>query len=210
MHDHLIAIAARPSRPPRARAAGEERVRDSDEGVRAGTSATAARRSRGNVLFVPAMRSRGNVHAAVATRSRGNVLPREPVLRGLERRHQERALLRGQTAADEDTAIVGVIERDPSLGRLSGGGALGGHDAAIGAQQALQLRSRRVAGQVEQILLALDVLHARERAHLRVAQLTLGERCPDQRQLAEAPRDAHVLARSPGSDPALPRHPMRT
>jgi hypothetical protein len=52
---------------------------------------------------------------------------------------------------------------------------------------------RRVAGQIEEVLLALHVLHAREGSDLRVAQLAFGERGPHERQRFKPPGDPDLL-----------------
>ena len=74
----------------------------------------------------------------------------------------------------------------------------------------LQLRRGGRAGELQQLALALDRAHARQRPHLRVAQLPGRERGPDTRQLLQAARHTHVLTRGRRRHRTLPRHPDRT
>ena len=128
---------------------------------------------------------------------------------GVERRQHERALFGRQPRVQQHRAVVVVLDVHPALGLTARGGALGLDHPMVAAHQPLQLRRGRVPREREQILLALHVLHPRERARLRVAQLTLGERRPHQRQLLQPPRHPHLFTRRPRRDPALMRDPMR-
>jgi hypothetical protein len=130
--------------------------------------------------------------------------------RGLQRRDEQRALLAGQSRAQQQPAVVVVAPGQPALpANPTGRRMLDCDHTAIGAHQPLELRRRRVPRQVEQLRLAHDPLNARQRADLRVAQPALGERLPDQRQVLQAKRHAHVRARRHQRDPAAPRHPVR-
>jgi len=93
-----------------------------------------------------------------------------------------------------------------ALGTTLLGRASARDDAAIGAHQTLELRRGGVARQRQQFLLLLDLLHARERTDLRIAQPPIRKRRPDQRQLLEPVRDAQMLTRRHQRDPAAPRH----
>ena len=200
VHQYLVPVPARACLLQ----AGGVRVRDRDESVGPRLRQRCRRRSRGNVL--------GGV-AGSRRRSRGNVgcrgsLPRGLLSRGVERGHQQRALLGREPCPQQDGAVVVVVDAQPPIRPPAGGGALCRNDAAIAAQEPLELRRGRMPCEVEEIGLPLDVVHARERPHLRVAELALAERGPDQRKPAEPARHPHVLARGPGRDAALPGDPV--
>src|SRR5205809_3490508 len=78
----------------------------------------------------------------------------------------------------------------------------------VSANDALQLRRRRIVREMEEVFLASRIGDAAERSHLRIRELPAAERLGDPRQLAEATRYPNVLARRPRRDRAAPRDPL--
>src|SRR5581483_4087811 len=70
-------------------------------------------------------------------------------------------------------------------------------------------RRRQHPREVEQLVLVLCARDAREGTHLRVRELAPRERRVRQRQLRQAPRNAHVLPRGARRQCTAPRDPLR-
>ena len=142
------------------------------------------RRFRGSGIYRPPLDRR---------RFRGSA---EPLDAGLQRLEHDRALLRRQPRVQQQRAVVRVVPADPALRAALLRATSPRDDAAVRAHEPLELRRRRVARQREQLLLRLHLLHARERAHLRVAEPALGEGLAGS---AAAPPGAarHARARAP-------------
>jgi hypothetical protein len=72
-----------------------------------------------------------------------------------------------------------------------------GDDALEGAHGPVQLRRRQRPGEFQQLLLTIRVGDSRQRAHLRIRQLTACESRTNERKLRELAGDTDVLARCP-------------
>lgn len=83
-------------------------------------------------------------------------------------------------------------------------------DPPAGADGALELRRGQLLGELEQLLLRVGPGHAGQRPHLGVGELAASEGGAAERQLLQAVRHAHVLARGARAQSALPGEPLRS
>ena len=129
------------------------------------------------------------------------------VASGLDGAQKERAVLRWELGVDVQAAVVVVPVPAQEALALRGVGLTRG-DPARRANHALELGCGRVAGELEQLGLAVGVGDPGQRPHLRIAELPARERRADIRELTERPRDAHMLARRARRQRAAPGHPL--
>jgi len=80
--------------------------------------------------------------------------------------------------------------------------------APVLGQQPVQLRGCRVAGDMDELLLRVRCRQPRQRPHLGEAESASGELIRDLWQVAQCPRDTHVVAAGHQTEAALPCEPV--
>ena len=106
-------------------------------------------------------------------------------------------------------ATVVVIPEPAHEGTTLSLVCLVGADPSCGPDHALELRRRRVPGELEQIRFALGVGDTRKYAHLGIAELAVCESRLHEREVTQLARDPDVLPGRPRRNRTTPSDPFR-